>query len=1014
MHTKMGLFCEKVIEAGLLILAALIPLFFNPSSWTVFEADKIAILRAITLIMALAWAIKTVEEGALWKRVGVLRQSLRTPLVIPALLFVGAIIMATITSVAPRLSLWGSYHRREGAYTILCYVALFFLGLGALRRPRQIERIITATLMASLPISLYAIMQHYGLDPMPWQGRGAEVTFRATSTQGNAIFLAAYLIMVIPLTVARLFDSFPVSSGKVTLSSIRLLFYALLLSVQLLALFFTQSRGPLLGLIGGMSCFFLLWAGVRGRRRWIAAVIGVVAGLLLLLILLNMPGSPLAPLRELPYLARLGQLLNPQAWGTRDRILGWELVSHLVTADPVRTVVGYGPDTLIVTFYPYLSKELASLLGLMGKSFLDRAHNRVFDIMVSAGVLGLAAYLLLIGSIFYYGLKWLGLLWGPRQRSLFAPSLTLGGLLGLLLPLLLDRSLKFAGVGIALGMVGAWGIFLVISALLYGKSEKTEWRGTTPLILIALLSALTAHFIEVQFGIATASTNTLFWLFAAMAVVLGGCLHKEQVLHTPDATAISSATRKVRSRRKRRRRTQPLPKRRILRPEHIPVVAYSLLSGLILTTLIYAFASSRVDLSQHHASGIWLLLLTWVLLGVLAATISAAGSSRQDATEWASLLGLSLLLSGGCLLLFEVFYHSMARSNGQGTQAIAAVSLWLLFSLVALGAVLTREAAGPALAWQKSRWWVYALLIMVTMALAIGTNFSIIVADVYYKQSVLLARKNQWELAISYCKKAAEAAPHQAMYYQRLAEAYLERWRSASQRQGTWLQEGREALEQAAKISPLTPDSLAHLGSFYLLSAETLCKPPKREEYLRRASDYYQRAASLSPWPADVYREWGQAYYDLGQYEEAIERYHQALGFDEKNVETLLALEEAYEALGDLNQAIEACQQAIKADPNSAKAYHYLGYVYYLKGEMEQAIEAELKAAELKPDEYLVHRNLVVFYAKSGQLDKALAEAQLALRLAPDSERASLEAYIAKIRQRLAPEEHATEGQGGD
>ncbi|NIV37046.1 MAG: hypothetical protein GWN58_48740, partial [Anaerolineae bacterium] len=39
--------------------------------------------------------------------------------------------------------------------------------------------------------------------------------------------------------------------------------------------------------------------------------------------------------------------------------------------------------------------------------------------------------------------------------------------------------------------------------------------------IIALVAAVIAHFVEIQFGIAIAATRTYFWVMAAMLVVLG-------------------------------------------------------------------------------------------------------------------------------------------------------------------------------------------------------------------------------------------------------------------------------------------------------------------------------------------------------------------------------------------------------------------------------------------------------------------------------------------------------------
>ena len=45
------------------------------------------------------------------------------------------------------------------------------------------------------------MIQHFGLDPLPWKG---DVITRISSTMGNSIFVAAYLIMVVPFVLYRL------------------------------------------------------------------------------------------------------------------------------------------------------------------------------------------------------------------------------------------------------------------------------------------------------------------------------------------------------------------------------------------------------------------------------------------------------------------------------------------------------------------------------------------------------------------------------------------------------------------------------------------------------------------------------------------------------------------------------------------------------------------------------------------------------------------------------------------
>ena len=108
-----------------------------------------------------------------------------SPLSLPALLFLAAYLVSTAASVLPRVSLWGSYERAQGLHTFAVYIALFFLARETLSTPARRQRVIDAILLASIPVSVYAVLQHLGLDPLSFQTGGDAVTFRAISTLGN-------------------------------------------------------------------------------------------------------------------------------------------------------------------------------------------------------------------------------------------------------------------------------------------------------------------------------------------------------------------------------------------------------------------------------------------------------------------------------------------------------------------------------------------------------------------------------------------------------------------------------------------------------------------------------------------------------------------------------------------------------------------------------------------------------------------------------------------------------------
>jgi hypothetical protein len=96
------------------------------------------------------------------------------------------------------------------------------------------------------------------LIPLPW---GGDVEDRVAGHLGNSIFIAAYLIMALPLTLGRIIDAFTnilsdehLSFADVIRSSI----YIFALAIQLLAIYWSGSRGPLIGLAVGLFSFMLV------------------------------------------------------------------------------------------------------------------------------------------------------------------------------------------------------------------------------------------------------------------------------------------------------------------------------------------------------------------------------------------------------------------------------------------------------------------------------------------------------------------------------------------------------------------------------------------------------------------------------------------------------------------------------------------------------------------------------------------------------------------------------------
>ena len=464
---RLHLLSNRVIRFGLPAIVLLVPLLINPYGYTIYPYPKVAFFRFATLLLSTAWLVDLIHlKGSL---AGSFRKLLARPFVLPVLLFAFTHVLSTITSVDLRLSFWGSFFRAYGICTVLSYVLFFFLGILSFNTPKQVEQLITVALLASLPVALYGVLQYSGIDPI-FPGRDYS---RVISTIGNPIFLGAYLIMVIPLAFGRFLISLRAllggnrSSSSCRSTLLEAVGYASLLLLLLACLLYTKSRGPWFGFLGGSLLFAILvvWR-YRMKRLLSVAIVGGVA-LAALLVGLNLPHTPLEPFTESPYLSRL-VLSDNLAAGTGTewvRLLIWQGTLELIRSNPnigfspdplrpFRLLIGYGPETMEVVFHQVYPPGLAHIEAR--EAVVDRAHNELLDLVVTTGVLGLLAFLLLTGCFFYYG----------------------------------------------------------ISLLRRTKDFKVQ------ITVIALLSAMFAHLIEAQFGLLIPSVDLLFWLYLAVMSVM--------------------------------------------------------------------------------------------------------------------------------------------------------------------------------------------------------------------------------------------------------------------------------------------------------------------------------------------------------------------------------------------------------------------------------------------------------------------------------------------------------------
>lgn len=371
---------DQALEALWLIAAVAVPVIFNPWGANAFELPKVLLLRTLVLLMGLAAVIRLGENG------GSLSRSARW-LIWPALAFGLAETAATLFSVTPRVSLWGSYDRQQGLLTLGAYLALFLFTALGLRTRAQAERLWIVLVGGSAPIVIYGLLQALGLDPLEWRTDAAAPVL---STIGRSNFFGSYLVLLIPLTAGRLWlirRRWPI---------------ALLLIGQLLCLTLTEARGAWIGVSVGLLAFTSVWALNTRNKRLLAISVLIALLALGVVILINLSGGPLAPLAQLPGLNRLAELSHTSEGSTAARLTIWQATVPLIATRPWS---GYGPETMRVVFAQVFPPQLIYYQGR--HMIVDRAHNLWLDLLMTAGLAGLIAFVALLAGFVW--LAWRGL-----------------------------------------------------------------------------------------------------------------------------------------------------------------------------------------------------------------------------------------------------------------------------------------------------------------------------------------------------------------------------------------------------------------------------------------------------------------------------------------------------------------------------------------------------------------------------------------------------------------------------
>ncbi len=284
-----------------------------------------------------------------------------------------ALGLATLFSAHRWFSVYGSTWRRSGFFAELAVLVLAAVGAAEARDRRMWLRI---TALASIPVSLYAILQYFGVDPiLPAAGyhfgEGKFMIVRPPATLGHAAYLATYLLYAIFAGAElEIHESKPLFKAAAFASSV-LAFFAMI---------FSGTRAALVGLAAG-AVFMLLRDRLNRKVLYAAAALAVLVAAI--------------------YVSPLGERLRARVfWSSEDPLGGSRLTLWRDTArmSMHRPVAGFGPETFSLEYPRFQSIELARAYP---DFYHESPHNIFLDAFVSKGALGLIALI----ALCIYGLS---------------------------------------------------------------------------------------------------------------------------------------------------------------------------------------------------------------------------------------------------------------------------------------------------------------------------------------------------------------------------------------------------------------------------------------------------------------------------------------------------------------------------------------------------------------------------------------------------------------------------------
>ena len=271
-------------------------------------------------------------------------------------------------------SFWSDFERMEGVISLIYLTVYLFLLQVFLRDKKDWLFYVRLILISSVLVSFYGLAQKFNILPVFEAGIG-----RATSTIGNAAFLAGYLLIAVGLGVYYYFNEAIKNYKYLVLAATGL---------NLIVLLLTSTRGAILGLaIGALVFLFLnvIFLSGQVRKNSLIILLAVILALSAFYFFrANFAGS------KIEFINRMATISTADG-SVNNRLVVWNMALRDFKFHPV---LGIGMENFEVVYNKYYRPDIS-------ENWFDRTHNVYLDQLTAGGAVGLAAYLAILFYLFF-------------------------------------------------------------------------------------------------------------------------------------------------------------------------------------------------------------------------------------------------------------------------------------------------------------------------------------------------------------------------------------------------------------------------------------------------------------------------------------------------------------------------------------------------------------------------------------------------------------------------------------